>query len=72
MSRRSAQMNTACAAGCSGWFSAAMTPCLPIIADIADAVSFLLFRADALIVRLRLGALIFVQAMTSAPAYRKG
>ena len=66
-----AEMNTAYAADCSGWFSAAMAPLFPILADIAEAVSIILFGIGAFVVRLCLGVLP-VQVLAASPACRKG
>ena len=67
MSACAAKMTASYAAGCSGWFSAAMTSGSSLFADIAKAVSVVLFRGSRLIVRLRLG----VRLPASSPD-RKG
>ena len=51
-----AEMNTAYAADCSGWFSAAMAPLFPILADIAEAVSIILFGIGAFVRTLASGS----------------
>ena len=58
MSACAANMTAYCAAGCSGWFSAAMTSVFSLFSDIAEAVSVVVFRGSRLIVRLWLGVLM--------------